>query len=151
MMKDFIIPERLKAGDRVAIVAPSSGAAAMFPGIYQQGLERMREVFGLEPVEFPTALKDGRFLAANPKARAEDINNAFADKSIKAVIATIGGNDQIKILDYLDKNTIDENPNMIMGLSDRPIICTSEFGNYPYYGGSVCSSGLKTGEWMNTQ
>lgn len=49
--KEFIFPERLKPGDKVAIVAPSSGAAAMFKGVYEQGLRRIRDEFQLEPVE----------------------------------------------------------------------------------------------------
>lgn len=119
MNKEFRVPERLKPGDKVAIVAPSSGAAAVFPWVYRQGLQRMRDDFGLEPVEFPTALKDGKFLAENPQARADDINRAFADKSIKAVVATIGGNDQIRILGYLDPKVIAANPKMFLGLSDN--------------------------------
>jgi muramoyltetrapeptide carboxypeptidase LdcA involved in peptidoglycan recycling len=145
--REFIIPQRLKPGDRVAIVAPSSGAAAMFPGVYRQGLERMREVFGLEPVEFPTAGKDGKYLAENPKARAEDINNAFMDKNIKAVIATTGGNDQIKILDYLDPKIMAENPKMFLGLSDNTNIhfFLWNLGMISYYGGSVMQQWAQNG------
>ena len=106
----------LKKGDKVAIVSPSSGAAAAFPWVYHQGLKRLKEDFGLEPIEFPKALKDGQYLAENPHARARDINQALNDTSVKAFIATIGGDDQIKILDYLDKDVIAQNPKMFSGL-----------------------------------
>ena len=103
------------------------------------GLERLKQVFQLEPIEFPTARKSPEYLAQNPKARAEDINRAFADPSIKGIIATIGGNDQIRILPYLDKKVISANPKIFMGYSD----CTNlhlflwNLGIISYYGGTI--------------
>src|SRR5438552_1419608 len=96
-------PPYLNPGDKVAIVSPSEGCAFLFPWVYEQGIRRIKEQFQLEPIEFPTACKSPEYLAKNPKARADDINQAFADTSIKAIIATIGGSDQIRILPYLDK------------------------------------------------
>lgn len=147
-VKDFILPERLRAGDRVAIVAPASGAAAKFPAVLHQGLDRMRNIFGLVPVEYPTVSKDGKYLAANPQARAEDINSAFADPTIKAVIATIGGNDQIRILDFLDRKVISENPKMFLGLSDNTNLHLYlwNLGIISYYGGSVMQQWAQNGK-----
>lgn len=146
--KEFIVPDKLKKGDKVAIVSPSSGAAAAFPWVYHQGLNRLKEDFGLEPIEFPTALKDGQYLAENPQARARDINQAFNDKSIKAVIATIGGDDQIKILDYLDKDVIAQNPKMFLGLSDNTNLHLYlwNLGIVSYYGGSVMQQWAQNGK-----
>lgn len=135
----FQQPPNLKPGDKVAIVSPSSGLPHLFPWVYEQGLNRIREVFNLVPIEFPTARQTPEYLSRNPKARAEDINNAFADPSIKAIIATIGGNDQIRILPYLNKETISAKPKIFMGYSD----CTNlslflwNLGIISYYGGAV--------------
>lgn len=132
-------PHPLRPGDKVAIVSPSSGMPHIFPWVYEQGLQRMKEIFHLEPVEFPTARKTTQYLADNPKARADDINAAFADPSIKAIIATIGGNDQIRILPHLDKKVIAANPKVFMGYSD----CTNlhlylwNLGLVSFYGGAV--------------
>lgn len=129
----------LKAGDKVAIVSPSDGLPSLFPWVYEQGLERIKSVLGLEPVEFPTARKSPEYLSQNPKARAEDINAAFADPSIKGIIATIGGNDQIRILPYLNQELIRANPKPFVGYSD----CTNlhlvlwNLGIVSYYGGAV--------------
>lgn len=95
---NFRKPPHLSPGDKVAIVSPSSGMAHLFPWVYEQGLKRIREIFELDIVEFPTARQSSDYLSKNPQARAEDINAAFDDPSIKAIIATIGGNDQIRIL-----------------------------------------------------
>lgn len=138
-LKKWIQPPRLKAGDKVAILSPSAALPYLFPAVYEQGLDRIQEVFGLFPIEFPTARQSPEYLSQNPKKRAEDINAAFADPSIKAVIASIGGNDQIRILPYLDKKIISENPKIFMGYSD----CTNlhiylwSLGIISYYGGAV--------------
>lgn len=135
----FQQPLSLKPGDKVAIVSPSSGMPFLFPWVYKQGIESLKSVFQLEPIEFPTALQSPEYLSRNPQARAEDINNAFADPSIRAIIATIGGNDQIRILPYLDKNIISANPKVFMGYSD----CTNlhlflwNLGIVSYYGGAI--------------
>lgn len=136
---EFKRPSALKSGDKVAILSPSSGVPFLFPWVYEQGINRIKEVFNLKPLEFPTALQSPDYLSQNPKARAEDINTAFADPSIKAIIATIGGNDQIRILPYLDKKTIKSNPKIFMGYSD----CTNlhlylwNLGIVSFYGGAV--------------
>ncbi|MBI4099538.1 LD-carboxypeptidase, partial [Candidatus Microgenomates bacterium] len=139
MAREFVTPERLKPGDKVAIIAPSSGAAAVFPHVYKLGLKRLQEVFGLEPVEFPTAQKDSEYLAKNPQARADDINNAFADPKIKAVIATIGGDDQLRVLKFLDWDLLKNNPKAFLGFSDNTNlhIILWNLGIVSYYGGNL--------------
>jgi muramoyltetrapeptide carboxypeptidase LdcA involved in peptidoglycan recycling len=135
----FKQPPRLEKNDKVAIISPSSGMAHLFPWVYEQGLKRIQDVFQLQPIEFSTARQSSDELAKNPQARAKDINTAFADPSIKAVIATIGGNDQIRVLPYLDQQVIFKNPKIFMGYSD----CTNvhlflwKLGIISYYGGSV--------------
>jgi muramoyltetrapeptide carboxypeptidase LdcA involved in peptidoglycan recycling len=137
----FQQPLPLKPHDKVAIVSPSSGMPFLFPWVYEQGLDRLKQVFQLEPIEFPSARKSPEYLSQNPQARAEDINRAFADPSIKAIISTIGGNDQIRILPYLDKKVISANPKTFMGYSD----CTNlhlflwNLGIISYYGGAIMS------------
>lgn len=80
----FKQPLSLNSGDKVAIVSPSSGMPFLFPWVYEQGIDRLKNIFHLEPVEYPTARQSPKYLSQNPKARAEDINRAFADPSIKS-------------------------------------------------------------------
>ena len=56
-------PSKLSAGDRVAVLSPSSAGPALFPAPYELGLRRLRERFELEPVEYPTT----RMLGASPR------------------------------------------------------------------------------------
>lgn len=129
----------LKPGDKIAIISPSSGLASLFPWVYEQGLKRLKEIFLLDPVEFPTALQSPEFLSKNPKVRAHDINQAFADPSIKGIIATVGGNDQIRMLPYLDKKIIASNPKVFMGYSDNTNLHLFlwNLGITTFYGGAL--------------
>ena len=114
----FKKPEKLKQGDKVAIISPSWGGPSKYSRVYENGLRILKERFGLEVVEFPTARMPEDELYKNPKIRAKDINDAFADKSIKAIITSIGGDDSIRILKYINKRTIKKNPKIFMGFSD---------------------------------
>ena len=138
----LLLPERLQRGDKVAIVTPSFGCPALFPGVYELGLERIRNVFNLEPIEFPNTRRSPEYLTKHPEARADDINAAFADASIKAIIATIGGNDEIRILPFLDQQLIQKNPKIFLGYSDNTNIHLMlwNLGIISYYGGNVLST-----------
>ncbi len=65
----FIYPDKPRPGDRVAILSPSMGLPGRFPAVYEQGLQRLREVFGLVPVEYPTT----RTMDAPLEDRARDV------------------------------------------------------------------------------
>jgi muramoyltetrapeptide carboxypeptidase LdcA involved in peptidoglycan recycling len=109
---------RLLPGDTVAVISPSWGGPSLFPAIYKKGLQVLQEELGLKVEEYPTARAEADFLYHHPQARAEDINRAFGDPEIKAIITTIGGDDSVRILRYLDPGLIRNNPKILMGFSD---------------------------------
>ncbi|WP_435332771.1 S66 family peptidase [Haloarchaeobius sp. TZWWS8] len=138
-MPDFVTPPPVEPGDRVAIVAPASNVAAEFPHVYELGLSRIRDEFGLEPVEYPTATKPADWLYDEPDARARDVMDAFRDPEVSAVIANIGGNDQIRMLDHLDPAVLRQNPTRFYGWSDNTNLALTLWneGIVSYYGGST--------------
>ncbi|KUL32363.1 S66 peptidase family protein [Actinoplanes awajinensis] len=109
------MPPKLRTGDRVAVLSPAFAAPALFPERHEQALRRVREVLGLEPVEFPTT----RQLGASAADRAADLTAAWADPSIRAVFATIGGYDQITVLPHLDPAVFRADPKPFFGFSDN--------------------------------
>jgi muramoyltetrapeptide carboxypeptidase LdcA involved in peptidoglycan recycling len=128
-------PPKLQAGDHVAIVSPSWAGAGVFPDVQEIALRVIRDDLGLVPVEYRTT----RQLGASPKNRADDLNAAFADPNIKAVMAVIGGEDQITVLPHLNADAIAANPKAYFGYSDNTNIL-----NYlwnldvaSYHGGST--------------
>ena len=138
-MSSFRKPPRLRPGDRVAIVSPSWGGPHRFPGIYELGLRELARVLEVVPVEYPTARMSPAELAANPETRAADVNAAFADPTIRGIIASIGGDDSVRILRHLDPAVIAANPKLLMGYSDFSTLLTHVncLGNVTIHGPSV--------------
>lgn len=135
---EYIKPKKLEAGDVVAIVSPSWGGPSVFPDVYENGL-KILESWGLKIKEYPTARGDADFLRNNPKMRAKDINDAFSNPEVKAIFASIGGDDSIRILPHLDKDIIRKNPKILMGYSDTTslhVFC-NQLGLVTFYGPSI--------------
>jgi muramoyltetrapeptide carboxypeptidase LdcA involved in peptidoglycan recycling len=134
-MTDPIYPPKPRPGDKVAIVSPSSGLPQIYPRPYELGLRRLREDFRLVPVEYPAT----RRMGASPRERAADLHAAFADPEIRAVIASIGGDDQITVLPHLDADLIRADPKPFFGYSDNTnlLIYLAGHGVVAYHGGSV--------------
>ncbi|MGH3688921.1 MAG: LD-carboxypeptidase [Microbacterium sp.] len=126
---------KLVPGDRVAILSPAFAAPAVAPALHEQALRRLAELTGLIPVEYPTT----RELGATPQARAADVNAAFADPSIRAILATIGGDDQILVVPHLDPALPVADPKPFAGYSDNTNILNWLWGLgvQGYYGGST--------------
>ena len=77
-------------------------------------MRRIREDLGLEPVEFPTTR-----MPSSPDRRAADLMAALTDPSITAILATIGGDDQLTVLPHLDPHLVRRNPKRFLGYSDN--------------------------------
>jgi muramoyltetrapeptide carboxypeptidase LdcA involved in peptidoglycan recycling len=135
MRPKLTVPAKLSPGDRVAVVSPSFAAPGRFPHVHERAMSRLREELNLEPVEYPTTKQ----LGASPKARAEDVMAAFADPSIRAIMATIGGEDQITVLPFLDPDLVAASPKAFFGYSDNTNLLNWlwNLGIAGYHGGST--------------
>lgn len=111
-------PRRLMPGDRIAAVSPSWGGPGTFPDRYAAGKRQFEEAFGVEVVDMAHTLASADWIRANPRARAEDLMAAFADPDIAGIVASIGGDDAIRLLPYLDLAVIRRNPKAFIGFSD---------------------------------
>jgi len=128
-------PPKVAPGDRVAIMSPSYAAPGAFPAIHELAMERLRTSLGLVPVEFPTT----RRTHATTADRAADLMEAFGDPTIRAVMATIGGDDQITLLPHLDPAIVAADPKPFFGYSDNTNILNWlwNLGVVGYHGGST--------------
>lgn len=115
-------PPLLKKGDIVAAVSPSWGGAFVYPDRYEIGKKQFEKTFGVKVVEMPHTLCSPDDLDKNPRWRADDINAAVKNPDIKAIISTIGGDDSVRLLPYLDYRAIAENPKFFIGYSDPTAI-----------------------------
>jgi len=130
-----LAPPKLQRGDRVAVVSPSWAGAGVFPLVHERGVRVLHDDLGLEPVEYPTT----RQVGASPQERGRDLNAAFADPTIKAVMAVIGGSDQITVLPFLDADLITAHPKAYFGYSDNTNMLNYlwNLGIVGYHGGST--------------
>lgn len=133
---------KLKKGDKVAIVSLSAGVLGeeFVKHELYLGIKNMREL-GLDVVFMPNALKGIEFIKNNPKARAEDLKNAFLDNSIKAILCAIGGNDTQLVTGYLLQdaefaNIVKKNPKIFIGFSDSTTnhLLLNSLGLHTFYG-----------------
>ena len=115
MAHNLAQPRKARPGDKVAVLSPSFAAPGVAPAVHDQAMRRLTEVTNLVPVEYPTT----RRLGASPQERAADLNAAFADPEIRAVLATIGGEDQITVVPHLDPQLVRADPKPFLGYSDN--------------------------------
>lgn len=126
---------RLKSGDLVSVISPSSDGAGRFPHVFELGLSRLQKVFGLRTKEYQATRK----LNASFKERAADIEAAFCDPETRAVFAAIGGFDQMLVLKCVDQELLRDNPKPFFGYSDNTSLHLKllRLGIPSYYGGNV--------------
>jgi muramoyltetrapeptide carboxypeptidase LdcA involved in peptidoglycan recycling len=135
MRPDLAMPPKVQPGDQIAVVSPSFAAPAKFAAVHELAMRRLREELGVIPVEYPTT----RRLGAAPQDRAADLMAAFADPGIKAVMSTIGGDDQITVLRHLDPAVMTATPKAFFGYSDNTNLLNWLWthGVASYHGGST--------------
>ena len=143
-----MVPEKLKAGDEVRVIAPSRSMAILKDDCIHLAIERL-ESLGLK-VTFAKHVKDfdEDYMCTNAKDRADDLNEAFADKNVKAILTVIGGFNSNQILKYLDFDMIQKNPKILCGFSDITILLDAihaKTGLVTYYGPHFSSFGMKNG------
>ena len=113
----MIIPEKLKKGDTIGVVAPSNPII----GDNIEEINRAKKI--LEKDGFKVKYSKNLFsnpngYSATAKEKAQDINSMFADKDVKMIWCAKGGNNSNSVFEYLDYKLIKNNPKIICGYSD---------------------------------
>lgn len=143
----LIKPNRLKAGDTIAIVSPSWGGPGAFPHRYQIGKRQLEDTFGVTVVEMQHTLAAPDWVRDNPQARAQDLMDAFASPDIDAIVASIGGEDAVRLIPYLDLEVIWANPKVFIGFSDTTALHLAcwQAGLGSFYGPSLMAGMAENG------
>lgn len=110
----LLIPEPLKAGGRVALIAPSSPVPEES---FSLSIESIR-FLGLEPVVYESCKSDHGYLAGEDELRASDVMKAFTDDDIHGIFCLRGGYGSTRILPLLDFEEIGKHPKRFFGFSD---------------------------------
>ncbi len=144
-----IIPERLKSGDKVMIIAPSRGIKIIGQDCRNIARQRL-ESLGLEVVFAPNTTDENwdYMGSASIEKRIEDVHAAFKDRNVKGIMTMIGGANSNQLLPYLDYNLIRDNPKVFCGFSDITALhgaINAQTGLVTYYGPHFSSLGMKYG------
>ncbi|MEV8417181.1 LD-carboxypeptidase [Streptomyces niveus] len=111
-------PPRLRPGAKVAVVAPSGPVPA---DRLEAGLDLLRG-WGLDPVAAPHVLDRHRefdYLAGTDEARARDLQDAWCDPTVAAVLCARGGYGVQRMVDLLDWDAVRAAaPKPFVGYSD---------------------------------
>ena len=144
-----IIPQRLKKGDEIRVVAPATGIKIIGQDCRVIAKERF-EKMGLK-VSFGQNTVDDNFdmvASTDIRKRADDIMEAFLDKNVKAIFSIIGGFNSNQILPFLDYEVIRNNPKIVCGFSDITALLNAiwtKTGLVTLYGPHYSSIGMKKG------
>ena len=113
-------PQRLRSGDRVAIVSPASpfSLEEFHPGIAE--LQRL----GFEPVFDQGVFARLGYLSGEGGHRARAMLEAWKDPSIRAIVAVRGGYGSVHVLPYLDRDLFRQTPKIFVGYSDLTSVLT---------------------------
>ena len=136
---NLVRPARLREGDTVAVLSMSWGGPNVFPDVFEAGCAVLTERFGLRVREYPTTRARSGTPAASPRVRAADLQAAFGDESVAAIVASIGGDDSALLLPHLDAELIRAHPKILLGYSDTvtQLVFANLLGMVTFNGPSV--------------
>jgi len=133
---EVIFPPKLKFGDTICLISPSSGMAKLVPHRAEKAISNLNKA-GFKIKVGKNALKNLNYASASPQERALDLMEAFLDPEVKAIMSFIGGYCSNQILKYLDFDIIRKNPKILVGYSDTtiPLLAIhTQTGICTYYG-----------------
>ena len=143
-----MIPAKLKKGDEVRVIAPSRSMVILREDCKKIATERL-EALGLKVTFGKYVMEaDSDYLCTSVEHRVEDLNEAFKDKNVKAILTVIGGFNSNQMLDYIDYEAIKENPKIFCGFSDITALSNSIYaktGLVTYSGPHYSSFGMLKG------
>lgn len=144
--------KKLKKGDHIRVVSPSSSIERV--GGFEANLAAKEK---LENLGFKLSFSEHYFEndifdSAPIASRVADLEAAFADESVDAILTTIGGFNCNELLPYLDFDLIARHPKIFCGYSDTTALLNAIYaktGMETYMGPAYSSFKIlsnKTGE-----
>lgn len=112
-----LLPPKLKIGDTIGVVAPSSPII----GDNIDDLNRAKKIVersGFKVKYSKNIFSNTNRYSATAREKAEDINAMFADKKVKMIWCAKGGNNSNSTFEYLNYELIKKNPKIVCGFSD---------------------------------
>lgn len=116
-----MIPDRLKKGDTISVIAVSNTAK---PDDMQY-IEKSKKLFedlGINVIFGKNIYSNTLGYGATVQEKIEDLHEAFSNKEVKGIFIVKGGENSNSLFDYIDYDLIKKNPKIICGFSDSTSI-----------------------------
>lgn len=113
----MIIPEKIKKGDTIGIIAPSNPIIDENVEEVEKAKEIMQQL-GYRVKYSRNFFDNTNRYSSTAELKAEDINEMFADNEVKMIWCAKGGENSNSTFDYIDYELIKHNPKIICGYSD---------------------------------
>ena len=146
--------KKLKKGDHIRVVSPSSSIQSIGGFDANVSAKEKLEELGFDISFSSNYFEHDLFDSASITSRVEDLHEAFADESVGAILATIGGYNSNELLPYLDYDLIAQNPKIFCGYSDTTALLNAIYaktGIETYMGPSYSSFKMKEGQAYQTE
>lgn len=133
---------KLKSGDKIGIISPSSPITANCPIRYKRS-KLFLESKGFVIVEGSLTGKSDYYRSGTIKERANEINQFIEDDSISCIMSTIGGMNSNSLLPYINYKQFAAKPKIIIGYSDFTAILLGIFaqtGVTTFYGPALVAT-----------
>jgi muramoyltetrapeptide carboxypeptidase len=109
-----LLPPRLSIGDRARLILPASFPTAE----WVEETRHILEDWGLVVDVGRHAMDQWGFMAGRDQDRLDDLNEAFRDPGVRAVIAIVGGAGAYRIAPHIDFAAVRADPQPLIGFSD---------------------------------
>lgn len=116
-----MIPDKLKKGDTIAVIAPSNCVQKDDEKFLKQ-TEKKFEELGIKVIYGKNIFSNKLGYGSTPKEKAEDLNLAFENKEVKAIFCAKGGENSNTIFEYINYDLIKKNPKIFCGFSDSTFL-----------------------------
>ncbi len=122
----MIIPEKLKRGDMVRVIAPATSLAIISKANQEIACARLAAL-GLR-LSFGRHIgEQNAFDSSSIHSRLADLHAAFADPEVRLVLAVIGGYNSNQLLRYINWELVRRNPKALSGFSDITVLGNAIF------------------------
>lgn len=146
-IKNIIKPKKIEKGSHIRVIAPVRSMRLLSENNKKEAITQL-EKFGFK-LSFGKNIDEiDESNSSSIKSRIEDLHDAFADRTVDAILTVIGGYNSNQLLQYIDYELIAQNPKIICGFSDVTALAnaiTTKTGMITYLGPHFSSWAMKYG------
>lgn len=145
--------KRLKIGDHIRVVSPSSSIERIGGFEANVAVKEKLEALGFRLSFSEHYFENDIFDSAPIASRVADLEAAFANETVDAILTTIGGFNCNELLPYLDFDLIAQNSKIFCGYSDTTALLNAIYaktGMQTYMGPAYSSFKMEQGQQYQT-